>query len=132
MTRRSWIQIALLALLGLSIALNVFMIGFAAHGLRGAGAGRALINEIASIYPPQVRKEFRVVLRENRPRTFAALRDLRTARAGLATAMNVSPVDEAAVRTAMKNVRDATANLQATIQDYLLTALKRTEPKQGT
>ena len=50
--------------------------------------------------------------------------ELRVARANLAAAQQVSPFDQAAVKDAMAAVRTATTNLQATMQDYLLTALK--------
>lgn len=131
MIRRSWFWTTILVLLGLSVALNVFMVGYAVRGVR-EGAARTLIENAAGIYSPEVRQEFRVVMRENRPRTFTALRDLRTARADLANAVKTSPSDEAAVRAAMKNVRDATTNLQAMMQDYLMTALKRTTAKPAS
>lgn len=129
MTWRPWIRIVVLIALGLSVALNFFMVGYAVHGIRQGGVARELIGGIASAYPPEVSQEFRSVLRENRLRTLAVLRDLRTARADLTAAANASPFDEAAVRAAMKNVRDATGNLQTTMQDYLLTALKRVREK---
>lgn len=131
MTKRSWIWTATLVLLGLSLAVNFFLIGYAAHGLRQGAAGRLLMTEIAGTYPPEVRKEFRSIMRENRPRTFSALRELRAARANLAAAQQASPFDEAAVRDAMAAVRTATTNLQATVQDYLLTALKTVRAKSG-
>lgn len=130
MTRRS-IWTVVLILLGLSVALNVFLIGYAAHGLREAASARSLVENAAGIYPPDVRQEFRMVMRENRPRTFAALRDLRRARSNLAARIAASPFDEVAVQAAMKDVRDATGNLQAIIQDYLLTALKRSKSKSA-
>ncbi|MBZ9857417.1 periplasmic heavy metal sensor [Mesorhizobium sp. CA13] len=132
MTRRSSLWAAVLVLLGLSIALNVFMVGYAARGLRNSAAAGMLIENVASIYPPEVRREFRAVMRENRPRTFAALRDLRTARAALAAAVKASPLDEPAVQAAMEKVRDATGNLQGVMQDYLLTALKRTRERPAS
>lgn len=132
MTRRSWIWTAVLVLLGLSLALNAFMVGYVAHGLREGAAARSLIESVASIYPPEVRQEFRAVMRENRPRTFAALRELRAARKDLAAAINASSFDPAAVENAMKNVRTATDNLQAAMQGYLLTALKRVKEKPGS
>ena len=124
MTKRSWIWAAVLVLLGLSLALNFFFIGYAAHGLRQAAGARGLIAEIAGAYSPEVRMEFRSVMRDNRERTFAALRDLREARANLAAAEKAKPFDEAAVKQAMAAVRTATTNLQATVQDYLLTAIR--------
>ena len=124
MTRRNWIWTATLAMLGLSLAVNFFLVGYAMHGLRQGGAARVLISELAASYSPQVRTEFRSILRDNRARTFQALRQLRTARADLAAAQKATPFDEAAVRDAMTAVRSATTGLQATMQDYLLTALK--------
>ena len=131
--RRSWLWTATLVLLALSLAVNFFLVGYAMHGLRQGAAARVLLSEIASSYPPEVRKEFRSVLRENRPRTFQALRELRTARANLAAAQKATPFDEAAVKDAMAAVRTATTSLQATMQDYLLTALKtvNAKPAQG-
>lgn len=127
--RRSWIWTATLVLLALSLAVNFFLVGYAMHGLRQGAAARVLLSEIADNYPPEVRKAFRGVLRENRPRTFQALRDLRTARARLEAAQKATPFDEAAVKDAMAAVRTATTSLQATMQDYLLTALKNVNAK---
>ncbi|AID31277.1 hypothetical protein BFX40_26820 [Mesorhizobium sp. SEMIA 3007] len=127
--KRPWIWTATLVLLALSLAVNFFLVGYAMHGLRQGAAARVLLSEIASSYPPEVRKEFRGILRDNRSRTFQALRDLRSARANLAAAQTAKPFDEAAVKDAMAAVRSATTNLQATMQDYLLTALKNVNAK---
>lgn len=129
MTKRSWLWTATLVLLVLSLAANFFLIGYAAHGMRQGAASRVLMTEIAGNYPPEVRKEFRSILRENRARTFQALRDLRTARTNLAAAEKASPFDEAAVKDAMTAVRTATTTLQAAMQDYLLTALKNVKAR---
>ncbi|MET3597111.1 putative membrane protein [Mesorhizobium shonense] len=129
MTRRSWMWAAVLVVLALSLALNFFFIGYAAHGLRQAVAARGLIAEIAGAYSPQVRREFRTVMRVNRARTFEALRELRAARADLAAAEKAEPFDEAAVTKAMAAVRVATTNLQATVQGYLLIAMKNVHAK---
>lgn len=131
MTRRS-IWTVVLILLGFSVALNVFLLGYAAHGLRESASARTLVENVASIYPPTVRQEFRNVMRENRPRTLMALRDLRNARTNLASTIAASGYDEVAVRAAMMDVRDATDNLQAVLQDYLLTALKRSKSKSAS
>ncbi|WP_367141962.1 periplasmic heavy metal sensor [Mesorhizobium sp.] len=82
----------------------------------------------ATRFSPEVRKEFRSIRRANCPRTLAALRELRIARATLAAAQQASPFGEAAVKDAMAAVRTATTNVQAKVQDYLLTALKRPSP----
>ena len=68
-------------------------------------------------------------MRDNRARTFEALRQLRAARADLTAAEKAQPFDEAAVRQAMAAVRAATTNLQATVQDYLLAAMKNVNAK---
>ena len=127
--KRSWIWTATLVLLALSLAVNFFLVGYAVHGLRQGAAARVLLSEIASGYPPEVRKEFRGVLRDNRARTFQALRELRAARANLAAAQKATPFDEASVKDAMAAVRTATTGLQATMQDYLLMALKNVNAK---
>ncbi|PBB67181.1 hypothetical protein CK228_18550 [Mesorhizobium sp. WSM4312] len=129
MTRRSWTWAAVLVVLALSLALNFFFIGYATHGLRQAAVARGLLAEVAGAYSPEVRKEFRAVMRDNRARTFEALRQLRAARADLAAAEQARPFDEAAVRQAMVAVRAATTNLQATVQDYLLAAMKNVNAK---
>jgi len=129
--RLVWMAVIVIGL-GLSVALNIFLIGYAAHGLREGATARNLVENIASIYPPDVRQEFRSVMRENRSRTLTALRDLRRARTNLAATIAASDYDEAAVRAAMKDVRDVTDNLQAVIQDYLLTALERSKSKSAS
>ncbi|WP_189521469.1 hypothetical protein [Mesorhizobium sp. M1B.F.Ca.ET.045.04.1.1] len=58
----------MLVLLTLSLGLNFFFIGYAAHGLRQAAAARGLIPEIAGAYSPEVREGFRTVMRDNRAR----------------------------------------------------------------
>lgn len=126
MRRRSWSQLALVALLALSVLANVFLLGFAARNI-GAGADTGvLVESVGGAYPAEVRAEFRDLLRENRPRTVAALRDLRQARQNLATAANTTPFDEAEIERAMQDVRAATETLQRLMQEFLLEALKRT------
>ncbi|WP_245456826.1 MULTISPECIES: hypothetical protein [unclassified Mesorhizobium] len=70
-----------------------------ARPAQGRGA-RVLLSEIASTYPPEVRKEFRGVLRDNGARTFQALRELRAAGTIVAAAQTAKPFDEAAVKDA--------------------------------
>lgn len=120
--------------LALSLGVNFFLLGYALHGLRKGAAPRVLLSEIASTYPPEVRKEFRGVLRDNGARTFQALRELRAARTIVAAAQTAKPFDQAAVKDAMAGVRTATTSLQATMQDYLLMALKNVtaNPPCGT
>ncbi len=126
MTRRSWLQIALVAALALSVIANFFLLGYVAKQSRaglGSGAGR-VAEALVRAYPEDVRAEFRRLLRENRPRTVAALRDLRQARRALADAASATPYAEADVEQAMTRVRAATDALQEMMQGLLLEALR--------
>lgn len=125
MRRTSWSQLILVTALALSILANVFLLGFVARNMGAGPEAGVLAESIGAAYPAEVRTEFRHLLRENRPRTVAALRDLRQARQGLTTAMNKATFDEAAVERAMQNVRTATEALQSLMQEFLLEALKR-------
>lgn len=124
--RRSWPQLLLLAGLALSILANVFLLGFVARSV-GTGPDAGVFAEsVGGAYPAEVRAEFRNLLRENRPRTLAALRDLRQARQGLATTANAATINEAEIERAMQDVRAATDKLQRRMQELLLEALRRT------
>lgn len=126
MRRRSWPQLALVAVLVLSVLANVFLLGYAARNMGAGPDAGILAQSVGGAYPAEVRAEFRNLLRENRPRTVEALRDLREARQNLATAANAVPFDEAEVERAMQDVRAATETLQRLMQEFLLEALKRT------
>lgn len=124
--RRSWPQLMLVTALALSILANVFLLGFVARNI-GTGPDAGILAEnIGGAYSPEVRAEFRNLLRENRPRTFSALRDLRQARQDLATAANAATFNEAETERAMQDVRAATEMLQGLMQEFLLEALRRT------
>jgi uncharacterized membrane protein len=126
MTRRSWLQIALVVGLAVSVLANVFMLGFIAKTWRtGLGAG-PVVETLIRAYPDDVRAEFRRLLRENRAQTFAALRELRQARRALADASGATPYVEADVLSAIERVRAAMDGLQAMMQDLLLEALRNT------
>jgi uncharacterized membrane protein len=126
MTRRSWLQILLVVALAISVLANVFMAG-ALTKISRAGLGGGIVAEaLVRAYPKEVRTEFRRLLRENRPRTFAALRELRQARRSLAEASSATPYVEADVQRAMQRVRTATDELQSMMQGLLLEALRNT------
>jgi uncharacterized membrane protein len=130
-TRRSWIQLAVLVALALSLVANFFLVGATLSGAGGALGSRLMTNDVGSAYPEDVRTEFRRIMRENRSRTFGALRDLRKARENLAAATKASPLDERQVVAAMQDVRDATTALQTLVQENLLVALKRVRKNEG-
>jgi uncharacterized membrane protein len=126
MTRRAWLQILLVVALAISVLANVFMAGFIVKTSRAGLGGGIVAEALVRAYPQEVRTEFRRLLRENRPRTFAALRELRQARRALAEASTATPYVEADVQRAMQRVRTATDELQSLMQGLLLEALRNT------
>ncbi|BBK30967.1 heavy-metal resistance protein [Stella humosa] len=126
MIRPSGLRLLLAAVLALSLVANFFLAGYALNDRGRAQAGGILAEGALAAYPEPVRQEFRRILRDNRLRTFAALRDMREARRSLAEAVNARPFDEAAVTRAMAAVRSATDGLQRLMQEFLLQALRET------
>jgi uncharacterized membrane protein len=124
MTRRSWLQIILVAALALSLLANFFLAGYAFKQNRMGIGGGMVADALVSAYPQDVRSEFRRLLRENRREAFAALRQLRQARRAMAQAANATPYRQADVEQAMAGVRAATEALQSMLQGLLLEALK--------
>ncbi len=125
MTRQSWPRLVLSAALAVSVLVNVFLLGFAARSIGTVPIAGNLAESVGRAYPAEVRAEFRNLLRENRPRALAALRDLRQARENLVRAANAAHQDEAEIESAMGDVRAATEALQRLMQDFLLEALMR-------
>jgi uncharacterized membrane protein len=97
MTRRSWLQIILVAALALSLLANFFLAGYAFKQNRMGIGGGMVADALVSAYPQDVRSEFRRLLRENRREAFAALRQLRQARRAMAQAANATPYRQADV-----------------------------------
>jgi uncharacterized membrane protein len=126
MTRRSWLQIFLVVALAVSVLANFFMMGFIAKTSRAGLGGGMVAEALVRAYPEDVRAEFRRLLRENRARTFAALREVRQARRDLAEASSATPYVEVDVERAMQRVRAATDELQSMMQGLLLEALRNT------
>jgi uncharacterized membrane protein len=125
MTSRSWLQIALVVALALSVIANFFMLG-ALVKINRAGFGGVVAEALVRAYPQEVRTEFRRLLRENRRQTFAAVREVRQAREALADAAGATPYVEADVQRAMERARAATDELQSMMQGLLLEALRNT------
>ncbi|WP_137131151.1 periplasmic heavy metal sensor [Rhizobium sp. FY34] len=125
MTRKGMFRLTIPVLLALSLAGNFFALGFFAHQWRsGTGAFTALLE---TRYPADVRTAFRSRLRDNGEPLKAALADLRAARKMQEALSRQSPLDEAALRAAMEEVRIKTTALQSLTQDYLVAAIKDAE-----
>lgn len=127
MKRFSWLRALLFAVFAASLVGNFFSLGYVLKSQRDTPAMSILAESAFSAYPDEVRSEFRRLLRENRPRTVAALGKLREARRELASVAGSSPLNEADVMKAMTDVRNATDALQRLMQDLLLEALRSTE-----
>lgn len=127
MKRFSWLRTLLFALFAASLVGNFFSLGYALKSQLDAPAMSILAESAFSAYPDEVRSEFRRLLRENRPRTVAALGKLREARRELASVAGSSPLNEADVTKAMTDVRNATDALQRLMQDLFLEALRSRE-----
>ncbi|MEP9386872.1 periplasmic heavy metal sensor [Mesorhizobium sp. KR9-304] len=126
MTRRSWLQIFLVTALAISVIANFFLLGFIVKASRTGLGGGIVAEALVGAYPQEVRSEFRRLLKENRTRTRAALRELRQARRNVAEASKATPYVEADVERAMERVRAATDELQRMMQGLLLEALRNT------
>lgn len=125
-------RILFFAALAASLIANFFAFGYVFKSHRDAPAMTLLAEGAFSAYSDEIRVEFRRILRENRPRTVVALRNLREARRRLSSLANVSQIDEAEVRRAMQDVRTATDALQRLMQEFLLQALKARERPQNS
>lgn len=126
MRRRLSPRLLLIGALALSVLANVFLLGHALSSRDAGPASVSLPESIGAAYPPEVRAEFRSLLRADRRRALEALHALREARQRLATATNATTLDVAEVERAMQDVRTATEALQRVMQELLLEALKRT------
>lgn len=123
----SWLRPVFLAAFAISLIGNFFSLGYIARSQQELPVVSALAESAFATYPRDMRMEYRRILRENRAQTVSALDKLRGARRELASAVSVSPVDEAAVDRALQDVRNATDALQRLMQDFLMQALKAKE-----
>ncbi len=75
--------------------------------------------------PPEIKQEFREVLRENRGTLRGPLRELGAARRAMFEAARARPYDRAEVEAAMERVRSASAAVQVAGQELLLMTFDR-------
>jgi uncharacterized membrane protein len=114
---RRW-SIALLVVLGLSLAVNFFVFGFVAaggwhhrssrveHYAAIAGLGRA---------PPPLRHRVEAALRDHHNETHDALQAVRAARRDIRAAMRAEPFDRAKLNAAFGTLRERVDKLQELI-----------------
>ncbi|MCQ8784199.1 periplasmic heavy metal sensor [Mangrovibrevibacter kandeliae] len=113
------------ALLVLSLAVNVFTIGFGfarywpGHTLAALGA------DAIDSYPRSMRKELWREVRMNRDEIHAELARLNAARAAMREAISATPYDAARARAAADDVQRITAEIQEKLQAHILAAAGR-------
>ena len=111
MTIRGKWSIALLSVLVVSLALNLFIIGFAAsrvyqfHHGRGPGIERMFSSFLAK-FPREIRHELREEMEDIRPEMSAAMRDLHNARRDMIEVMRDPGMTSEALGHAMMRVRE--------------------------
>jgi uncharacterized membrane protein len=105
---------------GASLLANAIVLGLVLRfgDMRGGGGGGDAAG--FSRMPPEIRQEFRSVLRENRRTLVVPMRELGAARRAMFDAALARPYDRAAVEAAMARVREASAAVQVAGQELLL------------
>ena len=122
MTRNSRTNNVLAILLLISVGLNLFAAG-------AFVAGRVFHRPLETVmrpFPQALRDEIRSKLFEDRDALRGAIGELRAARRQMFELMRKNPLDEQALRDAMAEVRNKTAEVQTLIQNALLASLKET------
>jgi uncharacterized membrane protein len=110
-----WVVVAA-SLLANAVVLGLFLRAGEIRGvINGGGGGFANL-------PPEIKQEFRQVLRDNRGTLREPLRELGQARRAMFDAAAARPYDRAAVEAAMGRVRRASADLQVAGQALMLMA----------
>jgi uncharacterized membrane protein len=125
--------IAVLAALGLSVAINFVAIGFfASHWMsrpdRGMTAER-IVSLGARSLPPELRASIATELEPHNGDLRNAMRQIRDARTALFAAMRAEPFDADAVKSAFATLRDKLDGAAAIGQDAILGALQNASPQ---
>lgn len=110
------------AALAMSLVANLFVVSFIAGEWSGANTRLLSLGQILP-YPESIRADVREELRDNRAALAPALRRVREARMAMFEVARAPNLDEAALKTAMAEMRSATTALQEISQDALAKAL---------
>ena len=101
--------------------------GAAAWMWRNPGAVMA-VRQAVEIYPAPLRRAIRADLAANRGEMKEDVARIDAARRRMLELMRAEPLDEKAIRGAMKDVRDAVAAVQAVGQEHLLDVMRKADP----
>lgn len=131
MTIRGKWAASLVVVLVLSLALNLFVAGFAAsrwHGPGRSGAIEHMIGAFVTRMPRELRHLVRDELHDVKPELRREFGDLMQARQRMFSLMRAEPLDDAALEAAMSDVRRELNDVQAVGQQAVLAAIKRADP----
>ena len=112
------------------VAMTVFAFlsaGTAAWMWRNPGAVMA-VRQAVEIYPAPLRRAIRAELETNRGEMTEDVARIDAARSRMFELMRADPLDEEAIRAAMKDVRDAVMAVQAVGQEHLIEVMRKADP----
>ena len=101
--------------------------GAAAWMWRNPGAVMA-VRQAVELYPAPLRRAIRAELAANRGEMTEDVAGIDAARRRMFELMRADPLDEEAIRAAMKDVRDAVTAVQAVGQEHLLEVMRKADP----
>jgi uncharacterized membrane protein len=128
-------MVGLLLLLAVSLSGNLFvggvMLGRAAFQPDGPATGQ-MIRAFVETLPEDARPIVRRHMRERAEDLLRQIEKIRVARAKVADVLGRSPLDEAALAAAFREIRTQTAELQSLAQGILMDAISELPPEVRT
>lgn len=106
-----------------SLLVNAVLLGIGARLANEGVIGQGMLRAVADL-PRDTRRAFRDSLRADRATLRALRQDLNTKRRAMIAIAGERPVDSAALRAAMQDVRTATTRLQQAAHDAILKTAK--------
>ena len=130
MTIRGKWAITLLILFGISLSLNLFIVGFAVsrfHGPARSGAIHHMLGAFAHRFPDEIRETLHDELAEIRPDMDREFREFRDARQQMFSLMRQENLDKVALEQSMADVRLQLNDVQAIGQAAVLRAIEASD-----
>ena len=134
MTIRGKWSVAVLVALVLSVALNLFVAGFAVSRFqqfrheRGPGIER-MFGAFVTKFPREIRRGLHDELEAVQPEFTAAVKSMRQARTQMFEMMRADPLDKNALANAMTNVRNRASTVQQIGQGAVQRAIENADPE---
>lgn len=134
MTIRGKWSVTLLVVLVVSLALNLFVAGFAVSKFRKFGHGpvpgiERMFSAFVGGFPREIRRDVHDELEDVRPQFQEVVASLRNARTRMFELMREDPLDKDALAQAMTEVRDRTSNIQQIGHDAARRAIENASPE---